>query len=196
MIFFGLALIGIFFLANIKEKPFRMMEITGTHIRDRDVRDMPCEQRRGKDKRVVRDDTHSQVEIISSAMERALEVQSNLDSHFPSFIKPMIRSNVTGGFWLSLPKLFCEWHLPSHDSSITLVNENVKEYYTKYLPYRRGFSAGWKGFSIAHNLEEGDILVFHLVGACRMKCSGCRSQPSAFTSSCRMNTIRLSDNMK
>lgn len=162
-------MIGVVFLEDIEENPFGMMEIKGTHIRDRDVHDMPYEKRSGKRRRAVGNDTHSEVEIISSVMERALEVQSNLDTHFPSFIKPMIRSNVTGGFWLSLPKLFCDWHLPSHDSSITLVNENVEEYYTKYLPYRRGFSAGWKGFSIAHNLEEGDILVFHLVGAFRMK---------------------------
>ncbi|GAA0174842.1 hypothetical protein LIER_28146 [Lithospermum erythrorhizon] len=31
-----------------------------------------------------------------------------------------------------------------------------------------GLSAGWRGFSLAHNLEEGDV-VFHLVGFCRFK---------------------------
>lgn len=83
MIFVGLALIGVVFLEDIEENPFGMMEIKGTHIRDRDVRDMPYEKRSDKRKRAVRNYTHSEVEIVSSVMERALEVQSNLDTHFP-----------------------------------------------------------------------------------------------------------------
>lgn len=35
-----------------------------------------------------------------SPMERAEEVQSNLPSKFPSFIKLMLPSHVAGGFWL------------------------------------------------------------------------------------------------
>ncbi|KAL8541367.1 hypothetical protein ACS0TY_002571 [Phlomoides rotata] len=50
-----------------------------------------------------------------------------------------------------------------------LADERHREYYTKYLPERRGLSAGWRGFSISHNLEEGDVLVFHLVGVWKMK---------------------------
>ncbi|KAK4477046.1 hypothetical protein RD792_016248 [Penstemon davidsonii] len=114
-------------------------------------------------------DLHSQVEIISSDLERAQEVQENLNTQFPSFVKTMIRSNVTHGFWLSLPKLFCDLYLPTCDIKVTLVDESRKEYYTKYLADRRGLSAGWRGFSIAHNLEEGDVLVFHLIEACKMK---------------------------
>ncbi|KAL0356814.1 UNVERIFIED_CONTAM: B3 domain-containing protein [Sesamum calycinum] len=134
----------------------KFMEIKETHTRKQTGRP-------------VRNNLHFQVEITSSVMERAEEIQANLAAQFPSFVKPMIRSNVTGGFWLSLPKLFCKLHLPSCDIKITLVDESNKEYYTKYLPERRGLSAGWRGFSISHNLEEGDILVFHLVGVCKMK---------------------------
>lgn len=34
------------------------------------------------------------------AIERAEQVQSSLESDFPSFVKPMLQSHVTGGFWL------------------------------------------------------------------------------------------------
>ena len=34
---------------------------------------------------------------------------------------------------------------------------------TKYLVGKTGLSGGWRAFSIAHNLIEGDILVFELV---------------------------------
>lgn len=33
-------------------------------------------------------------------MERAEEVQANLSPQFPSFLKLMLKSHVTGGFWL------------------------------------------------------------------------------------------------
>lgn len=36
----------------------------------------------------------------ASAIDRADEVQSGLDSQYPSFVKPMLQSHVTGGFWL------------------------------------------------------------------------------------------------
>ncbi|KAI3446008.1 hypothetical protein Pfo_002673 [Paulownia fortunei] len=146
-----------------------LLEIKETHKPKRDTHDMANETRSCKQKRALKNDFHCQIEIISSVIERAERVQANLKTQFPSFVKPMIRSNVTGGFWLSLPKLFCKLHLPSSDIKITLVDESNKEYYTKYLPERRGLSAGWRGFSLSHNLEEGDVLVFHLVGVCKMK---------------------------
>ncbi|XP_020552068.1 B3 domain-containing protein At5g42700-like isoform X3 [Sesamum indicum] len=159
------------FLIRKRRKPFMIMkdfmEIKEMHTRKRDSHDTTGEARRRI--RTTKNNLHFQVEITSSVMERAEEIQANLATQFPSFVKPMIRSNVTGGFWLSLPKLFCKLHLPSCDIKITLVDESNKEYYTKYLPERRGLSAGWRGFSISHNLEEGDILVFHLVGVCKMK---------------------------
>ncbi|CAI9104356.1 OLC1v1003011C1 [Oldenlandia corymbosa var. corymbosa] len=115
------------------------------------------------------DDPCHQVEVPSSVMQRAEAVQENLDAKFPSFIKPMIRSNVTKGFWLSLPKIFCHLHLPSQDATIILEDEHLRQYSTKYLVARRGLSAGWKGFSIAQNLVEGDVLVFHMVKRYKIK---------------------------
>lgn len=44
-----------------------------------------------------------------------------------------------------------------------LQDENGMAYQTKYLSEKTGLSAGWRGFSLAHNLQQGDVLVFHLV---------------------------------
>lgn len=34
------------------------------------------------------------------AQTRAEEVEAELGSEFPTFVKPMLQSHVTGGFWL------------------------------------------------------------------------------------------------
>lgn len=39
------------------------------------------------------------------ALEKAKELQSGLASETPSFVKPMLQSHVTGGFWLVSPNL-------------------------------------------------------------------------------------------
>lgn len=39
-------------------------------------------------------------EARRDAIERAEDLESNLRNEFPSFIKPMLQSHVTGGFWL------------------------------------------------------------------------------------------------
>ena len=60
-------------------------------------------------------------------------------------------------------------NLPKHVETIILVDERGKEYRTKYLADKTGLSAGWRGFSIAHELAEGDVIVFQLVQACKFK---------------------------
>ncbi|XP_059314035.1 B3 domain-containing protein Os01g0234100-like [Lycium ferocissimum] len=112
---------------------------------------------------------HSSVEANSSAMLRAGEVQANLPLQFPSFVKYMLHSHVTGGFWLSFPKRFCDAHLPKHDDTVVLVDENEEEFAAKYLIDKNGLSGGWRGFSIAHSLLEGDVLVFQLIQPCKFK---------------------------
>ncbi|KAK0581199.1 hypothetical protein LWI29_011249 [Acer saccharum] len=97
------------------------------------------------------------------AIERAEELQSGLDSQYPSFVKPMLQSHVTGCFWLGLPVYFCKNHLPINDETIILVDEEGNESPTKYLPRKTGLSGGWRGFSLEHGLVDGDALVFHLV---------------------------------
>lgn len=102
-------------------------------------------------------------EARSYAIERATEVQSNLEQEFPIFVKPMLQSHVTGGFWLGLPLQFCKLNLPKCDATITLIDEDGEKYDATYLAYKTGLSAGWRGFSIAHELVDGDALVFQLI---------------------------------
>ncbi|KAG5548126.1 hypothetical protein RHGRI_013730 [Rhododendron griersonianum] len=113
--------------------------------------------------------SHDCFQTKSSAMDRALEVQAKLAPEFPSFVKLMLPSHVTGGFWLSFPKWFSSSHLPKNDDTVTLLGESDKEYATKYLIDKNGLSGGWRGFSIAHRLLEGDVLVFQLVQPCKFK---------------------------
>ncbi|KAK4847440.1 hypothetical protein QYF36_001946 [Acer negundo] len=97
------------------------------------------------------------------AIEKADQLQSGLDSQFPSFVKPMLHSHVNRGFWLGLPVQFCKNHLPPYDETITLVDEEGNEFPTKFLADKTGLSGGWRGFSLDHELIDGDALVFHLV---------------------------------
>ncbi|KAI4298447.1 hypothetical protein L6164_032004 [Bauhinia variegata] len=117
-------------------------------------------------------------EAQSSVLERGKEVQANLAPEFPSFIKCMLPSHVTGGFWLGLPSNFCQLHLPKTDTIIVLEDESGKEYETKYLCGKVGLSGGWRGFSLAHNLVKGDVLVFHLVQRSKFKVYIIRSNGS------------------
>ncbi|KAL6522591.1 hypothetical protein OROMI_031549 [Orobanche minor] len=96
------------------------------------------------------------------AIQRAEDLQSGLDQDIPSFIKPMLQSHVTGGFWLGLPLRFCKAHLPSRDLTVTLVDEQGDEFQTKYLALKTGLSGGWRGFAIDHELVDGDAIVFQL----------------------------------
>ncbi|KAL3515264.1 hypothetical protein ACH5RR_022166 [Cinchona calisaya] len=129
----------------------------------------PVKSRSCRKRMAMMHDLYDGVGVASSVMQRAEAVQENLDAKFPSLVKPMIRSNVSKGFWLSLPRIFCKLHLPSYDTTIVLEDEDRKEYFTKYLAQRNGLSAGWMGFSVAHNLVEGDVLVFHMVKFDKLK---------------------------
>lgn len=60
-------------------------------------------------------------------------------------------------------------HLPKHDDTVVLVDENGQEFETKYLIDKNGLSGGWRGFSIAHKLLEKDVLVFQLIASCKFK---------------------------
>ncbi|MFS7933429.1 putative transcription factor B3-Domain family [Helianthus anomalus] len=99
----------------------------------------------------------------SAAFNRASELQASLPSQLPSFIKSMLPSQVTRCFWLGLPKRFCDLHLPKHDETIVLVDEDDQEFNTKYLAHKTGLSGGWGGFANAHKLLPGDALVFQLI---------------------------------
>ncbi|KAK6143536.1 hypothetical protein DH2020_023884 [Rehmannia glutinosa] len=116
--------------------------------------------------------------VSTSAMERAQEIQANLSPHCPSFLKNLLKSHVTGGFWLGLPRKFCLAHLPKHDDTVVLVDENEQQYDTKYLVDKNGLSGGWRGFSMAHKLLEEDVLVFQLIGPSKFKVHIVRARTS------------------
>lgn len=123
-----------------------------------------------KKKRITTyNDMYDNVEAKFSAFERAERVLSSVDDEYPSFIKCMLPSNVSHGFWLHLPKSFSDMYLPSHDSALMLVDEWGNDYKTLYLSERHGLSAGWRAFSIAHRLLRGDLLIFCLTGPCKLK---------------------------
>ncbi|XP_061337770.1 B3 domain-containing protein Os01g0234100-like [Gastrolobium bilobum] len=104
-----------------------------------------------------------------AALIRAEEMQSNLESEFPSFVKSLVRSHVASCFWMGLPVAFCRRHLPDKDTTITLEDESGKEYKTKYIACKTGLSAGWRQFSAVHKLQEGDVVVFQLVEPTKFK---------------------------
>ncbi|KAL2929478.1 hypothetical protein RDABS01_034889 [Bienertia sinuspersici] len=95
-----------------------------------------------------------------SSMKRAEEVQANLSDEYPSFVKLMSKSHVSGGFWLGMPKKFCDDHLPISDCIVVLVDEAGKKFKTNYLVAKSGLSGGWRGFSVDHDLREGDVVIY------------------------------------
>ncbi|MQM03876.1 hypothetical protein Taro_036667, partial [Colocasia esculenta] len=126
---------------------------------------------RGKKQKFIQDGgSASDVALLSKSM--AEKVQSELDPSLPSFVKPMKHSHVTGGFWLGLPKEFCQL-LPENDCTIVLQDEDGKEFETVYLARRTGLSGGWRGFSIAHQLVAEDALIFQLLEPTRLKHATC-----------------------
>ena len=72
-------------------------------------------------------------------------------------------------FLQGLPVAFCKRHLPDKDTTIVLEDESGKEYNTKFIACKMGLSAGWRQFSAVHKLQEGDAVVFQLVGPTKFK---------------------------
>lgn len=103
------------------------------------------------------------------AIESAAKIESELGSTHPTILKPMLHSHVSGGFWLGLPSHFCSIHMPKRDEWMILEDENGEDSRTLFLSGKTGLSAGWRGFSIEHQLEDGDCLVFQLVQPTRFK---------------------------
>ncbi|KAM1862884.1 hypothetical protein ACFX14_003287 [Malus domestica] len=131
-----------------------------------------------KRKRATVDSLYGTCQAPSSVLERAKEVEATLDPRFPVLLKVMLPSHVTGGFWLGLPKKFCCENLPKQDTMIVLEDESGEEFHTKYLVEKVGLSGGWRGFSIAHNLLEGDVVVFHVLAPSKLKVYIVRSNGS------------------
>ncbi|KAL4582306.1 hypothetical protein LXL04_006853 [Taraxacum kok-saghyz] len=105
----------------------------------------------------------------SPAMIRAEEFQASLGTDFPSCVKVMVRTQVCYGFWMGLPLPFCRSFMPKEDVIFTLEDVNGGQWEVKYLAQKNVLSAGWKVFVVAHNLIEGDVLVFHLIEPLKFK---------------------------
>ncbi|MBA0782586.1 hypothetical protein Gotri_000449, partial [Gossypium trilobum] len=148
--------------------PRKQVELTAVRRSSR-VADKPKPNRTTKTHRDLFNRVYASAEERAYAIERAEHLESTLDSEYPSFVKPMLQSHVTGGFWLGLPNQFCKKNLPHHDVMVTLVDEEGEEFVTKYLADKTGLSGGWRGFSIDHNLVDGDALVFQLVAPTEFK---------------------------
>ncbi|XP_059314043.1 B3 domain-containing protein At3g19184-like [Lycium ferocissimum] len=135
----------------------------------REVPVEPMERPRSYQRRDLLNRVYAADEDRRYAIERAEQLESEIGADFPSFVKPMLQSHVTGGFWLGLPNHFCKRHLPKRDEYITLIDENGDESETKYLALKSGLSGGWRGFAIDHELVDGDALVFQLIAPTRFK---------------------------
>ncbi|EYU37691.1 hypothetical protein MIMGU_mgv1a020275mg, partial [Erythranthe guttata] len=116
-------------------------------------------------------DIYEDEEAKRSVMQRAAELLARLAKEYnlPSFVKCMLPSNVSQGFWLHLPKKFCTVNLPNEDTPVVLVDELGREHTTSYLLGRNGLSAGWRAFSMKHKLLKGDLLIFLLTEPCKFK---------------------------
>lgn len=110
----------------------------------------------------------SDVERIRAA-KRAYKLQEELQTGNPSFVKLMLQSHVSGGFWLGLPLHFCKKHLPGKDEIIVLQDEKGGDWDSIYLAHRTGLSGGWRGFAMDHDLEDGDAIIFELIQPKRFK---------------------------
>eukprot|EP00249_Psilotum_nudum_P007913 c20909_g1_i1 orf=292-1428(+) len=128
------------------------------------------------------------------AADRAERLQKELDPKNPSFVKLMLQSHVSGGFWMGLPSFFCKTYLPGRDGRIVLEDENCEEWETVYLAYKNGLSGGWRGFSLDHGLQDGDALVFELVQCNRFKVYIVRSVESGSDIPVEEKNINLSNN--
>lgn len=132
--------------------------------------DLPRRQAYGLNrKKDLENRVYASDEARNKAISIAEELESSLEGGYPSFVKPMTQSHVTGGFWLGLPAYFCRRSLPKNDGTMTLVDEEGEEYDTVWLAHKNGLSGGWKGFAVAHGLVDGDALVFQLIRSTKFK---------------------------
>ncbi|KAH9668483.1 putative B3 domain-containing protein [Citrus sinensis] len=81
------------------------------------------------------------------ALKSAEQLQSSLQSGYPSFIKSMVRSHVYSCFWLGLPNQFCKQNLPKTVTEMVLEDENGREFEAVYIGPKKGLSGGWRAFA-------------------------------------------------
>ncbi|KAL8141136.1 hypothetical protein V2J09_007157 [Rumex salicifolius] len=119
--------------------------------------------------RDLSDRVYASEETRASTLDKAEQFVSELQSDFPTLVRGMLPSHVSGGFWLGLPSGFCRKHMPKQDGVVTLVDEEGDEFQVVYLARKWGLSGGWKGFAVEHQLVDGDTVVFQLTSHSVMK---------------------------
>ncbi|GFP94354.1 B3 domain-containing protein os06g0194400 [Phtheirospermum japonicum] len=103
-------------------------------------------------------------EARECAIKKAEEKETTLGSEYPSFVRSMLPSHVSGGFgWQGLLTVLCKRILPMSDGVIKLVNEQGEEWSAIYLAHKCGLSGGWKNFVVDHDLVDSDTLVFQSI---------------------------------
>ncbi|KAF4373136.1 hypothetical protein CsatB_008485 [Cannabis sativa] len=104
-------------------------------------------------------------EARAATKKRAEEFMSGFKINDPKFWRSMIPSAVNSVFLLRLPGDFCTKNLPNKEDKnvVILIDKNGEEYKTVYLAKRAALSGGWKAFALAHNLMDGDVLLFKLI---------------------------------
>ncbi|KAJ6722851.1 B3 DOMAIN-CONTAINING PROTEIN [Salix koriyanagi] len=132
------------------------------------VRNISVKSKSHKRKRSAVEDLCDNDDVKFAVMKRAEEIVANLAPQFPSMIKCMLPSFVSGG-WLRLSQKFCKDHLPKEDTEIVLEDESGESLETVYHAHKMGLSGGWKKFTMMHKLSEGDVVVFHLVKPTKFK---------------------------
>ncbi|PKI50118.1 hypothetical protein CRG98_029442 [Punica granatum] len=70
---------------------------------------------------------------------------------------------------LGLPGYFSREYLPHEDVTLVIENEDGVCYETRYFSRDAMLGAGWRQFCHAHQLKEGDVLVFQLVEPTKLK---------------------------
>ncbi|CAL1358212.1 unnamed protein product [Linum trigynum] len=116
-------------------------------------------------KRATSESVYVNGEVKNAVMKRAQEIEASLPRNFPTMIKIMLPSQISGGFWLGLCKKFCIKHLGEKDFIMDLEDEDGKVSRVNCLVRNAGLSGGWKKFSTDHKLVKGDVVVFQLVKA-------------------------------
>ncbi|KAI3993543.1 hypothetical protein MKX01_002556 [Papaver californicum] len=103
------------------------------------------------------------------AQEQAEEIQLSFSQKYPSFVKLMRRSHISGGLWMKIPRNFCYSNLPSEKVDLTLLVEDGDEFIVRFYPRMFALSGGWDHFASANVLIAGDALVFQLVKSTKFK---------------------------
>ncbi|XP_009367365.2 B3 domain-containing protein At3g19184-like isoform X3 [Pyrus x bretschneideri] len=143
-------------VANLPTPVYKEVKV----VVDREMRPRRYSTNRHRD---LSNRVYASDEARDDATARAEALESGLGSSYPTMVKPMLQSHVTGGFWLGLPKYFCSKNLPKRDDIVTLIDEDEDECEVIYLAEKRGLSGGWRGFAIDHGLVDGDALVFQRI---------------------------------